>query len=70
MKPIVTLCITFATLAQAQPAPLARTTGSFFALSVADLKASAQWYSEKFGLKVALEVPKTNGAAVIVLEGS
>ena len=45
------------------------TTGAFFSLSVADLKASDQWYTEKLGLTVVLEPPKTNGATVVVLEG-
>jgi predicted lactoylglutathione lyase len=44
-------------------------SGSFFALSVADLQASARWYSEKLGLKIVLQPPKTDQATVIVLEG-
>ena len=50
-------------------APLIATTGGFFALSVADINASADWYSEKLGLKVIMQPPKANGATVIVLEG-
>jgi len=43
--------------------------GAFFALSVADLKASTQWYTEKLGLKVVMQPPKANDASVVVLEG-
>ena len=45
------------------------TCGAFFALSVADLAASARWYREKLGLRVVLEPPRTNEATVTVLEG-
>ena len=45
------------------------TTGAFLSLSVADVKASAQWYADKLGLKVVLQPAKTNGASVVVLEG-
>lgn len=49
--------------------PLITTLGAFFALSVPDAKASADWYSEKLGLKVTLQPPKTGQSRVIVLEG-
>jgi catechol 2,3-dioxygenase-like lactoylglutathione lyase family enzyme len=49
--------------------PIVAATGAFFALSVADRKASAQWYAQKLGLKVTMETPKTGGAAATVLEG-
>jgi catechol 2,3-dioxygenase-like lactoylglutathione lyase family enzyme len=58
---------TMITAQDAQP-PFA-TTGAFFALSVSDLAASAQWYREKLGLRVVLEPPRSTEAAVIVLEG-
>jgi hypothetical protein len=45
------------------------TTGAFFALSVRDAEASADWYSEKLGLQVIFQPPPTNEATVIVLEG-
>ncbi|MGH7566397.1 MAG: VOC family protein [Gemmatimonadota bacterium] len=45
-------------------------SGAFFALSVADVAASAEWYSEKLGLEVVIEVPKRRGIAVTVLEGA
>jgi len=45
------------------------TTGAFFALSVADIDATAKWYSDKLGMKVTMREPNTNGAAVAVLEG-
>lgn len=44
--------------------------GAFFALSVADVEASAKWYSEKLDLKVVMRPPKANQATVIVLEGN
>jgi hypothetical protein len=43
-------------------------SGAFFALSVADIQASAQWYSAKLGLRVVMDQPKREGAAVKVLE--
>jgi catechol 2,3-dioxygenase-like lactoylglutathione lyase family enzyme len=45
------------------------TTGAFFALSVADINASADWYSEKLGLEIVTQPPKTGAVSVIVLEG-
>ncbi len=44
-------------------------TGAFFALSVSDVKASAQWYSEKLGMRVVMVEPKRDKSAVVVLEG-
>src|SRR5688572_10289012 len=45
-------------------------TGSFFALSVADVASSSQWYSENLGLEVVMEVPKGDGQpGVIVFVG-
>jgi len=49
--------------------PLLAATGAFFALYVADIEASAKWYSEKLGLKVVMQAPKMDKAAVTVLEG-
>jgi catechol 2,3-dioxygenase-like lactoylglutathione lyase family enzyme len=75
---IVALILFSSSLAQAawrptvrRPAkpPIATTRGAFFALSVVDLEASARWYSEKLGLEVVLNVPRTDGVAVRVLEG-
>ncbi len=48
---------------------LITTTGAFFALSVADVNASAEWYSEKLGLEIVMQPPKSNQSTVIVLEG-
>ena len=55
--------------AKAASEPLFIAKGAFFALSVADLDASAKWYAEKFGLKVVMQVPRTKDAdfAVTVL---
>jgi len=49
--------------------PVITATGSFFALSVADINASARWYSEKLDMKIVMQPPKINQATVIVLEG-
>jgi len=49
--------------------PFKPVEGAFFALSVADLAASTQWYGEKLGLDIVLEVPSQGGTAVTVLEG-
>ena len=49
--------------------PAITATGAFFALSVADIEASTRWYSEKLGLKVVMQAPKRDHAAVTVLEG-
>jgi catechol 2,3-dioxygenase-like lactoylglutathione lyase family enzyme len=50
-------------------APFAGVSGAFFALSVADLDASANWYADKFGMSVVLRVPRQDKASVVVLEG-
>ena len=65
--------------AQSAPQPAARAADSavirtrdvFFALSVADLDASARWYQEKLGLSVIMHVPKSadTKAGVTVLRG-
>jgi len=57
--------------AKAASEPLVTAKGAFFALSVADLDTSAKWYSEKFGLKVVMQVPRTKDTdfAVTVLSG-
>ncbi|HKE31186.1 MAG TPA: VOC family protein, partial [Candidatus Angelobacter sp.] len=44
-------------------------TGAFFALYVADIEASTRWYSEKLGLKIVMQDPRRDKAAVTVLEG-
>jgi catechol 2,3-dioxygenase-like lactoylglutathione lyase family enzyme len=49
--------------------PVARTAGSFFALSVADIEASGAWYREKLGLRVTMHSPRSGPGAVMVLEG-
>lgn len=52
------------------PPPSPTGIGAFFALSVADRDASARWYTEKLGLRVAMSSPAANGAAATVLEGN
>jgi len=43
--------------------------GGFFALSVADMKASAAWYVEKLGLAIVMQEPAAGHPGVTVLEG-
>ena len=50
-------------------APAFTTTGAFFALSVADARASARWYQDKLGLAIVLDAPKQDRNTVIALEG-
>jgi catechol 2,3-dioxygenase-like lactoylglutathione lyase family enzyme len=50
-------------------APVMTTAGAFFALSVADLEASSQWYSDTLGLRAVMNDAGAHGPAVIVLEG-
>jgi catechol 2,3-dioxygenase-like lactoylglutathione lyase family enzyme len=49
--------------------PILAVTGASFALYVANIEASAKWYSEKLGLKVVTHAPRRDEAAVTVLEG-
>jgi catechol-2,3-dioxygenase len=69
------LCLTFPLLAPGQSSEAANeptlfvTKGAFFALSVADIGASAHWYAEKLGLKVVMRAPKKDKVAVTVLAG-
>jgi catechol 2,3-dioxygenase-like lactoylglutathione lyase family enzyme len=49
--------------------PFASVKGAFFALSVADIEASAKWYSEKLGLAVDLRT-KSGNISVIILSGN
>lgn len=58
-----------ATKSTTEQMPAIAATGAFFALSVADIDASVKWYSEKLGLKVVMQAPKRDHAAVTVLEG-
>jgi hypothetical protein len=56
--------------AQAKPTAVMTSRGGFFALSVADMKASGVWYVEKLGLAVAMEEAAAAGhPGVTVLEG-
>ena len=61
------LSLTLAALAA--ESPVLSASVAFFALSVADMKASTQWYSDKLGLKIVMQTPKQDQAAVTVLEG-
>jgi hypothetical protein len=66
MKTLLALVIV-AALTSA-PTPIAA-SGAFFALSVAELDASAKWYANAFDMKTAMHSPKQNGNEVIVLQG-
>jgi hypothetical protein len=50
------------------PVPITA-SGAFFALSVADVDASAKWYASTFDMTVSMQVPKQGNAAVTVLKG-
>lgn len=69
------LALTLPTAVRPRPAatsavtPALSATGAFFALSVADVRASAKWYADHLGLSVVMDAPKQEKAAVIVLEG-
>ena len=73
--PALTLLLALSIACQAQSlsdvgAPAAfTTTGAFFALSVSDLDASVNWYTEKLGLKVVHRLPKVDKASVAILSG-
>jgi catechol 2,3-dioxygenase-like lactoylglutathione lyase family enzyme len=55
---------------QQQSSPLVPSVrGAFFAVSVADMAASVRWYTEKLGLRIVMEQPKTGKAAATILEG-
>ena len=54
---------------EASAAPAFTTSGAFFALSVPDVDASAQWYKEKLGLTTVMEGPRQGKTIVVVLEG-
>ena len=56
--------------ASAPATPALTATGAFFALSVADVRASARWYREKLGLTVVMDPPKQGTITVVVLEGN
>jgi catechol 2,3-dioxygenase-like lactoylglutathione lyase family enzyme len=68
----VVLCLSCAIpgRAVADPPPMPRATGAFLAVSVADLDASARWYTEAFGLHVVLRTPRHEKSAAVVLEGA
>ena len=67
------LALPAAARGQAAPAtsapPFTSVTGSFFAISVADIAASVRWYEEKLGLKVVMAPRGGNGITVAALEG-
>jgi len=56
-------------LAPPSPPPPITASGGFFALSVADLSASAKWYTSAFDMTPAMHAPKQNGTEVMVLQG-
>src|SRR5262245_27851091 len=49
--------------------PVMEASDAFFALSVADARATAKWYGEKLGLSVVQDLPKQGKAFAIILEG-
>lgn len=69
------LCVAIAVPAQAQTdrvtSPVLDASGTFFALSVANLDSSATWYADKLGLTVVMRVPRTGEtrSAMALLQG-
>src|SRR5262249_47271594 len=66
------LCLAVSSLTEAKlgnDPPFKAVTASFFGVSVADMAASTQWYSQKLGLAVVTQTPIPAGGAVTVLEG-
>ncbi len=53
------------------PVPVLTADGAFFALSVADVSASARWYRDKLGLSVIMQAARTDEtrSAATVLQG-
>ena len=49
--------------------PFAHANGAFFALSVADIEATAKWYTEKLGLAVEMRSTYSK-TSVIILSGN
>jgi catechol 2,3-dioxygenase-like lactoylglutathione lyase family enzyme len=49
--------------AQAAESPFATARGAFFALSVRDLQATVNWYSQKLGLRNVMTIPRTGRIA-------
>ena len=68
MKKICWLLCLSLTASEAET-PVITASGAFFALSVADMTASAQWYTDKLGLKIVMQTPKQEKYAVTVLAG-
>ena len=54
--------------AEAKPTEAFKTTGAFFAVSVADMASSVAWYENALGLDVVME-QRQGGFAVTVLAG-
>ena len=50
-------------------ASIVESRGAFIGISVPDVQASANWYSEKLGLQVIFQPPPSGPSRVIVLEG-
>ena len=62
----VATLVAFPTCLSAQTSsesPFATARGSFFALSVRDLQASINWYSQKLGLRSVMTIPRTGRIA-------
>ncbi len=67
----VMVCIVLAgATARSSSQPAVTATGAFAAFSVRDLAATVRWYSEKLDMHVVMTIPKQDGVAVTVLEGS
>jgi catechol 2,3-dioxygenase-like lactoylglutathione lyase family enzyme len=67
LLPLLAALLATPALARDHALPFKPVTGAFFALSVANMNESVQWYSQKLGLEVTLEI--RDKVSVTVLEG-
>jgi methylmalonyl-CoA/ethylmalonyl-CoA epimerase len=66
----VLLCFTTAFAQQPAQSPFPPPTGSYFAISVHDLNATAEWYKQKLGFREVKQSASRDGLArAIILEG-
>lgn len=62
-------CVTIS-FASADESPVTPSGRQFFALSVPNARASADWYTRAFGVKLLLEIEPADGAAHILILGT
>ena len=67
---VMAFAATTAAQSPARPSTAIVGRGAFWAISVSDVGAASKWYSEKIGLRVVMESPKTENPSAVVLEGN